>query len=358
MSAFRHPGADRGGPVDLAAARRILVVRPDNVGDVVLLTPALRALRAAAPQARIELLASPAGTAVAAMIPELDGVLTVSRNWQQLTAPADAAGGEAAVRAERELLDRIAAGRYDVMLVFTSFSQSPWPAAHLGLLAGVGTRVVHSREFGGAVATHWVTPPPDTTHHVDRSLHLLAGIGVPDRGRTPSLRVPDAAHAEAAALTGDTRYALLVPGASCPSRRYPADRFGAAAAVVAADGLPVLVAGTAAEAGLVDEVVRSARSSGAGSSGARSSGAGAPDVRALPAVDLPVFTALVARAAVALTNNSGGLHLADAVGTPVVVTYAGTERLGDVAPRSAPSVLLHVPVPCSPCRQLTCPFHL
>ena len=58
---FRHPGADRGGPVDLAAARRILVVRPDNVGDVVLLTPALRALRAAAPHARIDLLASPAG---------------------------------------------------------------------------------------------------------------------------------------------------------------------------------------------------------------------------------------------------------------------------------------------------------
>ena len=89
---FRHPGADRGGPVDLAAARRILVVRPDNIGDVVLLTPALRAVRAAAPQARIELLVSPAGAAVAGMIPELDGVLTVSPSWQQLTAPSDAAG--------------------------------------------------------------------------------------------------------------------------------------------------------------------------------------------------------------------------------------------------------------------------
>ena len=38
---------------------------------------------------------------------------------------------------------------------------------------------MHTREFGGAVATHWVTPPPDTTHHVDRSLHLLEAIGVP-----------------------------------------------------------------------------------------------------------------------------------------------------------------------------------
>ena len=121
--AFRHPGADRGGPVDLAGrnqgARRILVVRPDNVGDVVLLTPALRALRAVAGGARIDLLASPAGTAVAAMIPELDGVLTVSPSWQQLTAPTDTAGSDAAARAERELLERLTAARYDVMLVFT-----------------------------------------------------------------------------------------------------------------------------------------------------------------------------------------------------------------------------------------------
>jgi ADP-heptose:LPS heptosyltransferase len=400
--AFRHPGADRGRPVDLSVARRILVVRPDNIGDVVLLTPALRALRAAAPQAWIELLASPAGTSVAAMIPELDGVLTVSPNWQQLTAPADGPGAEAAVRAERELLDRLTAGGYDVMLVFTSFSQSPWPVAHLGLLAGIATRVVHSREFAGAVATHWVTPPADTTHHVDRSLHLLEAIGVPLRGRTPSLRIPAAAFAEADDLVGarpagpahprtlgdtvrmramtDTtatvatasarsipaaattatmrlhrpsaggasgrpgpRFALVVPGASCPSRRYPAARFGAAAAEITASGLPVLVAGTAAEADLVDEVVRTS---------------GSPDVRPLPAVGLPVFAALIARAAVALTNNSGGLHLAEAVGTPVVVTYAGTERLADVAPRSVPCALLQVPVSCSPCRQLACPFHL
>jgi ADP-heptose:LPS heptosyltransferase len=366
---FRHPGADRGGSVELAG-RRILVVRPDNVGDVVLLTPALRGLRAAAPDARIELLASPAGEAVAPMIPELDGILTASPSWQLLDAPADPTGAAALAAAEQDLLGRILAGRYDVLLVFTSFSQSPWPVAHLGLLAGVPTRVVHSREFAGAVATHWVTPPPDTAHHVDRSLHLLAAIGVPARGRHLALRVPSAAYAEAdrlldAALPepgsasealhpadADTtpyagarraqRFALLVPGASCPSRRYPADRFGAAAAVVADAGLPVLVSGTADEAELVAEVVRMA---------------GSPAVRALPATDLRVFAALVARAAVALTNNSGGLHIADAVGSPVAATYAGTERLGDVAPRSVPSELLQVSVSCSPCRQLTCPLH-
>ena len=85
----------------------------------------------------------------------------------------------------------------------------------LGLLAGIGTRVVHTREFGGAVATHWVTPPPDTTHHVDRSLHLLAAIGVPLRGRTPSLRVPDAAYDEADSLIADV---LDPAGATAPMR--------------------------------------------------------------------------------------------------------------------------------------------
>jgi ADP-heptose:LPS heptosyltransferase len=330
-----HPGADRGGPVDLATARRILVVRADNIGDVVTTTPALRAIRAAAPHAQLDLLASPVGATVAPMIDVLDEVLAVSPSWQQLSGTAGTASGE------RELLDRLSTRRYDVLFVFTSFSQSPWPVAHLGLLAGIGTRVVHSREFGGAVATHWVTPPPDTTHQVDRALHLLAAVDVPDRGRAPSLQIPAGAEQAAAGLQPPGSFAVLAPGASCAARRYPPERFGKAAGQVARDGLPVLVAGSAGETGLVERVVAVA---------------GHPGVMPLPPVPLPVFTALLRRAAVAITNNSGGMHLADAVGTPVAVTYAGTELPDDLRPRSVPAALLGRAVACSPCRQLQCPF--
>jgi ADP-heptose:LPS heptosyltransferase len=313
-------------------------VRADNLGDVVTTTPALRALRAATPTARIDLLASPVGAAVAPMILELDDVLVVSPSWQQLPGSRLASPDD-----ERDLLDRLVG--YDAMFVFTSFSQSPWPVAHLGLLAGIGTRVVHSREFGGAVATHWVTPPPDATHQVDRALHLLAAVGIPDRGHLPELRVPPAAVREAAGVLaglGVTEpFAVLAPGASCPARRYPPDRFAAAAARVTDAGLPVLVAGSQAEAALLDAVVAAADS---------------PGVRALPAVALPVFTAVLARAAVTITNNSGGMHLADAVRTPVAVVYAGTERTSELRPRAVPTELLGVPVPCSPCRQLRCPY--
>mgnify|MGYP003777782733 CR=1 FL=1 len=330
-----HPGADRARPPHPDALQRVLVVRADNLGDVVMATPVLRALRAALPRARIDLLASPAGAAAAPLLPWVDGVLAVSPSWQQLDPAATDPDGD------ERLLARLRAGRYTAMLVLTSAAQSPWPVAELGRLAGVGVRAVHSTEFGGAAATHWVSPPPRRTHQVDRGLHLLAALGIPDAGSGPALRIPHDAAECAARLPGTERFALVVPGASCPSRRYPAGRFGAVAARIAAAGTAVRVCGTAAEADVVAEVVATA---------------GHPGVRALPAVPLPEFAALIAAAAVAVTNNSAGMHLADAVGTPVVVTHGGTERLTDMRPRQVPSVLLCAPVGCSPCRQLRCPY--
>jgi ADP-heptose:LPS heptosyltransferase len=80
-------------------------------------------------------------------------------------------------------------------------------------------------------------------------------------------------------------------------------------------------------------------------------------VRPLDGLDVPGLAAAVAGADAVLCNNSGCLHLADAYGTPVVATYAGTERLIDMAPRTTRSVLLTRTVPCSPCRQFRCPYH-
>jgi len=75
-------------------------------------------------------------------------------------------------------------------------------------------------------------------------------------------------------------------------------------------------------------------------------------------LDVPGLAGLLAGAAVAITNNSGGAHLADAVGTPVAVLFAGTELAAQYQPRSVPSAVLGVPTPCTPCRQLRCPFEL
>src|SRR6185312_14169923 len=101
-----------------------------------------------------------------------------------------------------------------------------WPAAYVCQLAGVGIRAGLSKEFGGAGLTHWVPAPDDDLHQVDRALHLLERLGVPARGTDLHARVdPGAADGLLAAAGVTGPYAVLLPGASCPSRRYPATRF-------------------------------------------------------------------------------------------------------------------------------------
>lgn len=345
MTVFEHPAALAGPPIRWDELDRLLVVRPDNLGDVLLMGPAIAALRAAAPQARLELLASPAGAQAATLLPDIDDTVVARVSWQQIATTAEAP--------DTALVAEVAERGYDAAVVLTSFSQSPWPAGYALQRAGVPLRAGTSKEFGGTALTHWVPAPDDGLHQVDRALHVLARLGVAGAGgaaaSTLHARVPPRGRddADAALATAGWSaagaYAVMLPGASCPSRRWPADRFRTAATELAAKGLPVVVSGTAAERDLVDEVTAD----------------GTPGVVGLAgALDVPGLAALLAGAAVAVTNNSGGMHLADAVGTPVVALFAGTEEEGQFRPRSAPSAVLRVPTWCSPCRQFRCPFAL
>ncbi|CAJ62572.1 MULTISPECIES: glycosyltransferase family 9 protein [Frankia] len=330
-----HPAAGSGGPLDLADARRILAVRPDNLGDVVLLTPALRALRAAAPAAELDLLTSPAGAAAVPLIDDVDEAIVARVCWQD-------AGGRAVEPGEQDrLVGALAARRYDAAVIFTSFSQSPWPAAFVCALAGIPVRVGASREFGGSLLTHWVDDLPGGVHQVDRALLLLRHAGLPAAGSHPRLTVPTQARTRVRPLVEAGPYAVLLPGASCSSRRYDPDRFAQVAGLLAGEGLRVLVAGTREEAPLVDRVRAGAGPAGRGLAGA---------------LDVPGLVALLSGAAVAVSNNSAGAHLADAVRAPVVTLFAGTEREAEYRPRAGRAVVLRRATPCSPCRAFTCPF--
>ncbi|BCB90854.1 hypothetical protein Psuf_081670 [Phytohabitans suffuscus] len=276
---------------------------------------------------------------MAPLLPHLGAVLTASVSWQQLDP------GQVPPEADRALVRRIAGARYDAAVVLTSFSQSPWPAAYLCRLAGVPVRVGTSKEFGGAGLTHWVPAPPDGTHQVDRMLHVLERAGVPPDGTGLRLDLPDSARDEAReALAGQgigpgEPYALLLPGASCQSRRYPPERFARVARLLAGAGLRVVVAGSPGESALVE---RAGGGLAAGQTG----------------LGVPALAALVAGSAAVVCNNSGGAHLASAFGRPVVLLFAGTEQVGQYVPRFTPAAVLSVPTPCAPCRQLRCPYDL
>ncbi|WP_086827342.1 glycosyltransferase family 9 protein [Allokutzneria sp. NRRL B-24872] len=318
--------------VDWTELGRILVVRPGNLGDALMLSPALRALRAAAPHARIDLLTSPSGAAARELLGSLDGVVVGTPSWydRATTNPVDVA--RSALQ-ERALIGSLANRSYDAMIVFTSATQSPWAAAHAGLLAGIGVRAVHSTETGGVVASHCVRPPEGPAHQVDRALHLLHGLGVPARGAT--VRVDISEHAREAAdlvLAGTPGpFALVTPGCTRDELRYSATGFATTAAMLADTGLPVLITGSAKERDLIAEVVSSARH---------------PGVRALEPVSVAVLASVIARAEVLVGNDSGPMHLAEAVGTPVAIAYGGADRVDDTRPRLTRARLVRGTISC------------
>jgi ADP-heptose:LPS heptosyltransferase len=322
-------------------------VRLDNIGDVIALGPALRTLRAALPDARITLLASPAGSQVAPLLPEVDAVLTRSVVWQ------DAAGSLPPDPArELALVDDLRRGRFDAAFVFTSWSQSPWPPAYACYLAGIPIRVGESKEFGGSLLTHRVPSLPDGEHVVDRNLHLLTSLGFRPAGHDLRLRLPpaDATRARAllagAGIDPDRPFAALAPGATCAARRYDPERFGRVAAALAARGLPVVVLASERERrrGLVEPVLAPATT------------ARLPIASLAGRTSLGELAAVIGRAAVVVCNDSAPMHIADALDRPLVALYSGTELESQWGPRKAPARLLRRPTPCAPCYRFDCPF--
>jgi len=112
------------------AARRVLAVRLDDAGDVLLTTPALAAIRHTLPDVHLALLASPAGAALAAHVPVLDQVIAFDAAWAQ-PERSDAAEGVWSELGQREsrLVDHLAEQRYDAAVIFTACTQSALPAA-------------------------------------------------------------------------------------------------------------------------------------------------------------------------------------------------------------------------------------
>jgi lipopolysaccharide heptosyltransferase II len=321
--------------------RRILAIRLDAAGDVLMTSPALRALRATGPD-RLTLLTSPAGAAAANLLPELDSVIAYDAPWMKAATPTDPLDDAA-------MIERLAAERFDGAVIFTVHSQSPLPAALMTYLARIPRRLAHCRENPYQLLTDWVPEPePDTPirHEVRRQLDLLEAVGIEARDSHMSLHVPDVASRRARerlaglGIRPGEPWLLAHPGATAPSRRYPPDRFGRAIRDInAMTCWPVVLTGSASERDLVGEVRAAADGIGDSLAGE---------------VEFDELAALIAIAPMILTNNSVPAHIAAAVGTPVVDLYALTNL--QHTPWQVPARVLSVDVPCKGCRRSVCPL--
>ena len=319
-------------------------MRLDNIGDVVMLGPALKCLRQHHPLARITLMVSPAGSKVAPMLPWIDDILVHRPIWQDIN-------GSISFDPDREwkLINTVKQGDFDAAFIFTSFSQSPHPPAFICRMAGIPLRFGQSKETGDGALTHCFLSPPDEIHQVDRNLYLLESAGMEAGRRDLELRLPEEADQNAKAalhrlgIHRSHRFIVAAPGASCPSRRYDIDRFAEALGLLRCrTGMPVVVVGSEREAEMAGQLLR---------------GVGERRDRFI-AGPVTEMAGVIARGALLIGNNSGPMHIADAVRTPMIILFSGTDQPSQWRPRSAPARLLAQPVACSPCRAFVCSYNM
>jgi lipopolysaccharide heptosyltransferase II len=316
--------------------KRILCIRLDNLGDVLMTTPALHALRCSAPQRQITLLTSRVGAAAARHLDDVDAVIEYDAPWVKQDAPID-------FHRDLAMRERLAAGDFDAAVIFSVYSQNPLPAAMLCHLSGIDRRLAHCRENPYGLLTDWVAetePQQGTRHEVERQLALVAHVGAETEDQRMRFNVSpeDRARLRQHGLALDAPYFVIHPGASAASRRYPIERFAQVAASLASlISHPIYVTGGR------DEAALSAHLSAAH-----------PNVFDLAGtLDLGELAALIQDASVLISNNSGPVHLASALGTPVVDLYALTNP--QHMPWQTSNRVLYHDVPCRWCYRSVCP---
>lgn len=317
-----------------AQAQRILCVRLDALGDVLMTGPALRAVRE---RAEVTLLTSRSGAAAAALLPEVSSTLVYNAPWMKHD---DARAGAD----DHAMIGLLRACAFDAAIIFTVYSQSPLPAALLCHLAGIPLRVAHCRENPYALLTDWIPetePQSQVRHEALRQIDLVGAVGFACRDPRMRVTIPVAAARQAARFVAHGRRGPVVivhPGATAASRRYPEEQFAAAVRmIIDHDACHVVFTGSASEAALIARIQAQV---------------GRPTRSVIPD-DLAAFAALIEAADLLISNNTAPVHLAAAVGTPVVDLYALTNP--QHTPWQVPHRVLSKDVPCKYCYRSVCP---
>jgi predicted lipopolysaccharide heptosyltransferase III len=316
---------------DWGEVRRVLVVRLRSIGDTVLSTPSLYALRRFLPDAQIDLLLEDW------VAPLLDGNRDASRI---ITVRRDNAMSRLA------LARRLRAARYDVAFNL-----------HGGSTAALLTRATGARRRVGYAsyrfsALHNYAAPPATdlwrqakTHSAEQQLGLLGWAGVPVTDRPATrLFITDEADAriarrlDAAGVPAAQPFALFHPAAAFDSKRWDARNFARVADNLDARGLAVVAVAAPGETDVVRAFEASAQAR----------------VVSFNDLSLPEVTALAARARLFVGNDSGIAHIAAAVRTPSVVVF-GSSNVAHWRPwTDAPAEVVREEMPCAPCAGYTC----
>jgi heptosyltransferase I len=278
---------------------KILLVRLGALGDIVHALPVAAALREHLPDVRIDWLVDVRHAAILDLVPVIDRRVAVDGR--------SAAGLVGTVRQLRR-------DRYDVAVDLQGLVKSAALARLSGARRVVGFARDQLREKPALLFYTEQCRAPAGAHVVDKNLSVLAAFGLADRARRFPIAVPESATAapvaERVSRDGLRGHALLNPGAAWPNKRWPPERFGeVASALVARHGLlPVVLWGPGEEA-VAQRIVEASRGAS----------------MLAPRTGIADILALARGARLMVSGDTGPLHLAGAVGTPLVAIFGPTD---------------------------------
>lgn len=285
--------------------KRVLIVRSDNNGDVLLAEPAIRSVSAVA---QVDLMVGPRGEQAARLLSGPREVLVHCLPWidPNLT------------QVRRNELDRLVnevkERRYDQAIILTSFHQSALPLALLLRFAGVPEIIARSEDYPGGLLDVRVVGDEDV-HEVERSLRVIEAAGYrrtaddrirlrPIESRVPRPRQP---------------YLVLTPGGSASARQWPIERWVELVSLLN-DEFTLVATGSA------DEVVLTSQLPGV--------------VDLAGQTTMEDLAVLISGAAALISGNTGTVHLAAACRTPVVELFAPVVPLNRWSPWRTPNTVM------------------
>ena len=309
-----------------APPRRILIIKPSAIGDVVHALPVLNLLRRKWPTAHVSWLVTPACAGLLHRHPMLDEVIRFERKelgkgWRSPRAAADL------VRFTRDLGRR----KFDLVIDLQGLFRSGWLAFATGAPYRVGP--ASAREGAWLFYTHRVPTGTPEQHAIERYLTIAQAVGCERSPVEFPFAVDDADRDYVARLT-PARYAVLMPGANWLTKQWPVERFAALVGPLRERfGLDSVVAGGPDTADLAEKIPTAANLAGR--------------------TNLRQLVALLERAELVVANDSGPMHIAAALGRPLVTPFGPTNPMRTGPYRRMDSVL-RVEIPCSPCYSRRC----
>lgn len=307
--------------------RNILAIKLRYLGDVLLATPTLHALKTAYPTARLSVLVNRGTDAVLRANPDVDEIIPLDRG---------------SILQQTRFVWEIRRRRFDAVVDLTDGDR----AAFLTRISGARVRIGFNAEERWTGRCYTTVVRPDArAHRIERDLAALAPLGVAVEERVPRLWLTSDDDANAERLVGQlgipTERPLVViqPGARYWFKAWPPERFAELAdRLNDLFGCQILVGGSPEEEPLTRSVVERAKSP-------LLALAGRSDVRTL--------AALLKRSALFVGNDTGAMHIAAAVGTPVVGLF-GPSNPAEWGPRGGPAEVIYKGLDCRICFHPTC----